>query len=583
MTDRWNIDRRTALGSLGLVALGAGAGAVSAKAMRPSADETDLDQIHWDHEADIVCVGSGAAASTAAITAFSDGASVLMVEKLPVAGGTTRKAGGVFYVPNNFALREAGMVDDKADCLRYMARFSYPQRYTPDDRLLGLSEQEYSLLEAFYENASPAVDRLRSAGATDFAMFRMFGLNIDAPDYADHLPENKLPSGRCLVPAKGAGHHGGAAFIEQIGAYLEAKKIPVLTGTAATGVIQSGGRVHGISAEADGKKLHIRARRGVIFATGGYAQNEELVNLHQISLYGACAAVGSTGDFISIAAKAGARMGTMGTAWRAQVVLDDALQNRAVGSTIWIVPGDSMILVNKYGRRVVDEKRNYNDRTKAHFSYDPTAEDFPNQLLFMIFDKRTLEGYGGVYPLPLDIKEQPYLIEGNTWDALFANIDARLKSLAARTGGVRLDRNFTETARQTLTKFDGYAKTGVDPEFGRGLHAYDRAYQPFFSPMREGTTYPANPMPNITMHPMSENGPYYALILAAGALDTSGGPMINARAQVLDANGEAIPGLYGAGNCIAAPTREAYYGAGGTLGPALAFGYVAAKSALEDA
>jgi 3-oxosteroid 1-dehydrogenase len=231
---------------------------------------------------------------------------------------------------------------------------------------------------------------------------------------------------------------------------------------------------------------------------------------------------------------------------------------------------------------VVNEKRNYNDRTKIHFSYNPTTEDFPNHLLFLIFDQRAREAFGGSYPFPAPGKSSPYLIEGASWEQLSQNISSRLATIAPHTGGFALGADFQPSLERTVEQFNGYARAGTDPDFGRGGQDYDRQWAGFFGPHRADSGWPVNDMPNPTMYPIRDEGPYFAFILGAGMLDTNGGPVINAKAQVIGTSGTPIAGLYGAGNCIACPSREAYYGAGGTIGLALTFGYIAGMNAIKE-
>ena len=147
----------------------------------------------WDQEVDIVVVGSGVGACTAAVVAHEIGDSALVVEKASTVGGTSAKSAGVLWIPNNFTLKERGIEDEKSDCVKYMARFTYPEQYSATVPNLGLSSFQLALLEAFYDNASDAVDALRDYGALNLAEWRMFALDRPATDYLDHVPENKVP------------------------------------------------------------------------------------------------------------------------------------------------------------------------------------------------------------------------------------------------------------------------------------------------------------------------------------------------------------------------------------------------------
>lgn len=565
------------------VVMGAGlvAGAAAGLPVSAAAASTAGNKQRWDMETDVVCVGSGAAACSAAVTAVALGAKVVMIEKMPMPGGTTNKSGGITWIPNNRFIAANGKQDSREDCLRYMARYAYPETYRADSKNFGLAENAYQMLEAFYDNGSRMVDWMDEIGAFRFREFKLWEVDTFPPDYADHLPENRQSFMRALEPAVGAGPYtGGIAMASQLEAWLQKRKVPILLEHRAVGVIKDGDRVIGLEVQNKDRRLLIRARKGVIFGSGGYAHNVELVGLHQPGIYGACAAVGSTGDFIAIAQQAGAKMGTLGTAWRTQVVLEQALENRVIPHGVVFVPGDSMIEVNKYGKRAVNEKRNYNDRTRAHFVFDPVNAEYPNQLMFMVFDERTLNRYAGALPLPVDKRESPWLIEGRDPAALAENIQKRLDSLAGKIGSFRLAGSFAANLEATIERFNKFAEAGRDEDFDRGLHDYDRVWQKFFSPVSKNAKFPANDKPNGTMYPIDRRGPLHAVILAPGALDTSGGPAINRDGQVLSAKGEPIPGLYGAGNCIASPTGPAYMGAGGTLCLAMTFGYLAARHAV---
>lgn len=565
----------------------AGAGAAVASAgiisLGSAGEEASLK---WDHETDILLVGSGVGACTAAITAHENGDAVMVIEKAGFLGGTSFKSAGVLWVPNNFTLREKGIDDKKEDCLRYQARFSYPERYNPDDTRLGLTEHEYTLLEAFYDNASAAVDSLRGNQSLNVAEWRMFFLDRPATDYLDHVPENKVPAGRALGPVGKDGNIGlGAELMTQLTEAVLKREIPALMNHRAVALVQNAyGRVIGVQADSEGISVTFKARKAVIFATGGYVHNAEMTRNYQPArLYGSCAMPAAEGDFITIAAAAGARLGNIGGAWRTQVLLEEALQSSKLGSGIFFPPGDSAIQVNKYGVRAVNENRNYNDRTEVHGIYDASRAEYPNQLMFMIYDQRTAEAFAGDYPLPASPTDAVHVMSGATLKELTATISKRLVEIRAHTGGLALDPSFITNLEKTIERFNGFAKSGNDEDFQRGKHAYDSEWHQVFSPQKPDSGWPANDYPSITMYPFRDEGPYYAMILAAGALDTCGGPVIDSNARVLNTNGKPITGLFGAGNCIASPSGDAYYGAGHTLAMSMTFGYIAANTAQREA
>lgn len=576
--ERSGISRRDFLRLAGVAAAGVGGAAL------PGVREASAAKVKFDQEVDVVVVGSGAAGAVAAIIAHEAGAKVALVEKAFLFGGTTAKSGGVYWIPNNSFLRERGVEEPREKTIAKMARYSYPQLFQPNDPKLGLPDNDYNLLVALYDNGPGVVEELARIGALiSMPADKPFGA---MPDYFEEAVDDKEPVDRRLWPKKPDGSFGlGDEMVRQLKAGVESRKIPMLMGHRVTAILRNGkGEIVGIEAQkADKTVVRIRARRGVIFGSGGFTQNADLVRQFQPGpTFGGCAVPTNEGDFVYMATAAGARLGNMSSAWRAEIVLEQALQFSSTPDDVFMPPGDSTILVNRLGRRVVNETANYNERTRVHFQWDPSRHEWTNMLLFMVYDQRAAELYGGRFPIPAPGTQAPYVLTGANPSELAAAIEARLEKIASRTGGVKLEENFASSLSATMKRYNELASRGVDTDFHRGEKLYDRLWHSrIWSYPNQGTKHELGKTPNPTMHPMDPKSPLYAIILGAGTLDTNGGPVINASAEVLAADGTPIPGLYGAGNCIASPTGPYYYGGGGTLGPAITFASLAARSAAK--
>ena len=436
----------------------------------------------WDHQADIVAVGSGAAAYSAAITARERGAEVIMVEKGSLWGGTTLRSGGGFWIPNNRFQREKGIVDQRDDAMRYMTRYSFPQLYNPTDERLGLPENEFNLISTYCDTASKMVDFMENLGAIK-AMQEINWTGQPQVDYMDHLPENKGIRGRTLYCITPDGKLGwGGELIRQLKVWADGHGIPLLLNHRVTRIVRnSKGEVAGVEAVTEqNRKVSLRARKAVFFGSGGFTHNREMMlHFQRGPHFGGCAAPTNTGDFVLMAGAIGAQLGNMSGAFRAQVVLEQALSDPGGFYSVFYIMGDSILIANRYGLRVMNEKRNYNDRTMTHFIWDPLRAEWTNMFVFMIYDQRTATMWQGWPPLPLQEFPASYVISGSTLGELAQNIDGRLASLASQTGGFSLDSRFAENLEKTVARFNDYARSGVDVDFRRGDYAYDREWTTF--------------------------------------------------------------------------------------------------------
>jgi 3-oxosteroid 1-dehydrogenase len=567
------ISRRDFLRAIGGGAAAAAFGAGSSFAVAQATADT-----RWDDEVDVVVVGTGGAAGAAAATAHHNGASVLVLEKSAAYGGTTGKSGGASWVPNHSQLAEHGVADLKEDALRYMIRVAYPAHYRADHPTFGVSQSLFDLTSAFYDHGPRAFDALAEMGAHRWQIRLSWDGQL-TPDYYAHLPENRAPRGRTVGPITEDGQGAaGAEMVRQFRAYQENHGIPVMMGHRVTKLLLNSRReVVGVEAtRRDESTLNVRALNGVIFGSGGFTHDPEMSsNYLRGKVYGGCAVPTNTGDLVRMAIDVGAKLGNMNEAWFQQEILEEVLEFSSVPSGVWFLTGDSMITVNRYGHRMYNEKFVYNERTRYHWEWDGIRGEYPNLFQFFLYDQRTAQVYpGGGGPIPPADSQAPFVIQGATWHELADNINERLASLEPQIGHFRLADDFIANLAQTIDRYNQFARDGKDLEYNRGEYPIDAH---FHGPRRDG-----NDHPNPYMMPLADSGPYNCIILAPGTLDTKGGPVTNVHAQVLDVEEHPIPGLYAAGNCMASFSGQAYWGAGGTLGPALTFGFLAGEHASQS-
>jgi 3-oxosteroid 1-dehydrogenase len=333
---------------------------------------------------------------------------------------------------------------------------------------------------------------------------------------------------------------------------LKQRGVELWLDSPLTELVQENGRVTGAIIRHKGRTLRIGARKGVVLAAGGFEQSATLRAKYvplQPNPVRSGGQTGNTGDSIVAALAAGAATRNMHSTWSAPVFSVPGETRGRLSTIERALPG--CIIVNQAGKRYLNEAASYHIVGQQMVALDaPGAGTTPS---WVIFDHRFRHKYpmGPLLPLLPD------------W-AQAAGVRASLKKaptiagLAARIG---VD---AATLAATLDRFNNNAAKGEDPDFHRGAAVYDRMYGD------------AGHQPNPCLAPIVE-APFYAFPIYPGDIGTNGGLVTDDVARVLDTAGNPIPGLYAAGNNAATMMGESYPGAGATLGPALTFGYVAAR------
>jgi hypothetical protein len=539
---------------------------------RPSSDRGTVEVC------DVLVAGSGAAGLSAAAAALANGASVVICEKGSVVGGTTACSGGVAHVYDNSLMREAGVDDPRPDALAYMARVGYPGLYDPEAPRLGLEPAAFAQLEAYYDQGSAVMARLSSVGAVDMvAPWRMWD-GQGFPDYYE-FEENKAIRGRglqCVAPGGGAGN--GAELVRQLADFCSSKGSRVRLAHRVVDLVTEDGAVRGAVVDDGAACRTVEVRGGVVFGSGGFVHNPELRHrfLHG-PIAGGSGVPTNTGDLVSLSIRAGAELGGMHHGWWNQQVAEALDDDAPSVLDVWSVPGDGMVIVNRLGVRVVDEKREYETRGRAHHVF--RGDEYVNRVLFMVYDQRTAERFGGRYPIPPAGAVADHVVGGVGIGGLTTALDERVRTrlpevLPAGIGTVTLDPSFAETLRATILRFNAMAEAGCDDEFQRGTKAVEVAFH--------GPPAADHQLPNPLLHPIDADGPLYAIALVGTTFDTNSGPRIDTEGRILGPDGP-VPGLYGAGNCVDPVFGEGYPGGGSTIGPGMVFGYLGGTDAARRA
>lgn len=530
-------------------------------------------RLEWDRETDVVVLGSGGAGLTAALTARARGARVDLYEKASTVGGTTAVSGGIIWVPAHD--RAAGQQLPVEDALRYLKAQSLE---TMDDDLVATFVHTAPRMVEFVERHSD----VRFVVATGF------------PDYRPELPGGKPGGGRSLSPvpydASRLGEwrdritsfppdwsnvgfdaetrarvnvgvedpHGdlavaGTALVAGLlKGLLDAGVVP-RTNARAKHLVVEEGRVIGVRVISPDGELAVRAHQGVVLATGGFEWDRGLVRAFlRGPMNGPVSPPNNTGDGLRMAMAHGADLANMSEAWWVPVIQipGDTIDGHPRSRSVRLErTRPRSIIVNRAGRRFVNEACDYNSMAGAFHYLDP-RDGYVNDPAWIVFDAAHLERYGflGVEP-------------GAPVPDWFAQ-GPDLESLATRAG---IDPTGLVA---TVERWNRHVRDGVDPDFGRGQSAYDGWWGDSQATTTAGRT----------LGPL-DTPPYFAVPLTIGAMGTKGGPRTDRDGRVQHVDGGAIEGLYAAGNAMAGVTGRAYGGAGGTIGPAMVWGHRAGHTA----
>ena len=568
--------------------------------------------MEWHHSVDVLVMGSGGAGQCAAVRAHDLGLEVLIVEKGDTWGGSTAMSAGAVWLPNNRAMKALGLEDSEDEGVKYLAHLTGGT--IPEERLRTFIREGNRMIDylatrthlrfdslEFYPDYVPEDPGGRLGGRSlDPVPFDGNELGEEFRTLHDPYPPAMImgkflltvPQARTMLQpglkpklevAKGLARYAaryqrrkrydrdpfltmGQSLVGRLRLSLIERGVPLWLRAPVESFVVEDGRVVGVTITRDGKPMNIEARRGVMVGAGGFERNDAMRKQYQRAPIEASWSVGNydnTGDGILAGAAIGAQLDVdlMREAWWMPATLAPGVKYTNVLMIEKSLPHG--IFVNRDAKRFLNEGENYNDLVIKMYEQD--AKDH-------VIDPRVVRRRRHL-PLPVQPRTGAAVVRDVRQEA-----PARV---AARRGLVAPGRHRSRASPPTSvsipprcarpsTRFNGFARTGVDEDFHRGASANDRYYS---DPRAK---------PNPTLGPI-ETAPFYAIPVTPSDLGTKAGLVTDTGGRVLDDGGKPIPGLYAAGNSASTVMGTRYAGAGATIAPAMVFGFLAGEAIAEDA
>jgi 3-oxosteroid 1-dehydrogenase len=547
----------------------------------------------WDRSVDLVIAGSGGGGLAAAIAAIDSGLEPLVVEKMPVVGGSTGMSGGIIWMPDNPLMRAEGIVDSYEDGLAYF------EAVVGDVGPASTLERRGMFLRAGPEMITflqrKGVRFVRCPGWADYYCNRPGGneagrgiegaaFDVSAVgDWRDRMPTSYVRNLGLVVRTNELRNvqyfnRSPQTFVKAAGIFARSKKAqaqrkqlltngaslitqlvkvlitlqgepPIWTDTPVEDLVVEDGHVVGVRVLRNGEAMHIEGRRGVLLAAGGFARSAEMRREYGGSqpneAQWTIANPGDTGEVLRTAMRLGAKTDLLDEAWWLPSTSPEVAAAAPSLSAARQRPG--AIFVDSSGKRFCNESNSYVEVGKAMYADKAVP-------CWLVFDEAYVQRYAATANplkrgLPQEILDSGAIRKADTLEDLARLIGVDPEGLARTVHG------FNESARK-----------GLDPDFGRGQSAYnDCLGDPGFRPNRALGAL--------------DRPPYYATEVYPADVGTCGGLVTDQYARVLDTSDTLIPGLYATGNITATVMGRTYPGAGASVANTMVFGYVAARHA----